>query len=368
MSMKHIQDLYRHDIGSFFDFAFRELHPYDTFHPNWHIEVLAHNLKQVADGKITRLLINMPPRTLKSYCVSTAFVAWQLGRNPRMKILCLHAGHDLGVELHEQCSSIMSSRRYRSLFPHAVATSKKKCLQLIHGGKRQYMTMQGRLTGLGADVVIVDDPLGTLESRDEAGRNAVNQQFDDNILQRLNNKKAGAIIVVMQRLHENDLSGHILKKQGWTHVNIPAIALEDERWDLPYGQTYHRRKREVIHAERESPESLHQTLLDIGGNAFAYQYLQGLYKPYFDENGSGCIFLSPYRQGEHWDAFNPPENRWPMGFYNFKESDLLLPKVFGIGADPRAENMRHNVTVEEWKIMAEHTKQYQANLLKEHGM
>ena len=114
---------------------------------------------------------------------------------------------------------------------------------------------------------------------------------------------------------------------------------------------------------------MHQTALDIGGQTFAYQYLQGLYKPYFDnEWGAGTIFLSPFRHGEKWDPYNEPDGRLPLGFYGFEENHLLIPKVFGIGKDPIPPNMRYKVSEEEWCAMALHTKEKQAQYFKNHEM
>ncbi len=110
----------------------------------------------------------------------------------------------------------------------------------------------------------------------------------------INDKKNGAIVLVMQRLHEDDLTAHLLAKdEGWVHLNLPAIAMQDEIWNLPYGQTYLRKKGEALHEARESREQLVGILKAIGGHPFSYQYLQGAYKPRFGDTGHGCIWLRP---------------------------------------------------------------------------
>lgn len=349
MKIDDIQNLYRHDLGSFFQGAFNILHPYALFQDNWHIHLMAHYLKQVSDGKITRLIINMPPRMLKSECVSIAWPAWELGRDPRKKILCLHASRALGRDLDEACFELMSSPRYRALFPSTAIKSEKDRLVTSFKGRRQFMPIMGRLTGLGSDIIIIDDPMSTTEARDASERQHLNEQFDDNILQRLNNKKNGGIVLVMQRLHEDDLTAHLLAKdEGWVHLNLPAIALQEEVWHLPYGQTYTRKKGEALHEARETREHLMGILKAIGGHPFAYQYLQGVYKPQFGEEGHGCLWLTPQREGEFWDAHVGPHR--PHGFYHYNESDLILPRVFGIGDDPTPPNMRSALTPKEWQI------------------
>lgn len=345
MKNEDFQKILRHDLTSFMRFAFSILQPHAEYHHNWHINAIAHALMQVSEGKTKRLIINMPPRTLKSHCASIAFPAWLLGRDPRQKILCLHASNALGCDLDEACFDLMSSPRYRAFFPSARTTLKKNKICTNFGGHRQFMSINGRLTGLGADIVIIDDPISTADARDPKARLQLHQQFDDNISQRLNND--GAIILVMQRLHEDDLTAHLLaKNEEWVHLDLSAIALQDEIWNLPHGRTHLRSKGDVLHADRKSHDGLLDILNSIGGHAFSQQYLQGQYTPRFGEEGHGSVFLTPFREGEEWDSQTSPPRL--HGFYRYDEADFIRPKVFGIGEDPLPANMRHTLTVDEW--------------------
>lgn len=210
MNPNELMTLYRHDLASYFRFSFNELHPHVTYQHNWHIDVLAHKFKQVLDGKIQKLIVNLPPRMLKSHCASIAFPSWVLGRDPRQNILCLHGHNNLGRDLHDSSWELMQSKRYRALLPHMTLTENEPRIKTNHGGSRQHLPLMGRLTGLGADIIIVDDPMTPADALCDTTRQQINRQFDENVLQRLTNKKTGAIIVVMQRLHENDLCGHLL--------------------------------------------------------------------------------------------------------------------------------------------------------------
>jgi hypothetical protein len=332
MRTEDIQNVYRHDFASFIHFAFKELHPYVDYQHNWHIDVIAHYLSKVENGEITRLIINLPPRMLKSHCASIAFPAFVLGRDPRKKLLYLHNGQSLGRDLEGQCATLMQSRRYRALFPQNIIRQDSDRLLTSHGGHRCHMPIMSRLTGLGADMIIIDDPISTDDVKNQHERQRLNQQFDENILQRLNNKKSGAIILVMQRLHENDLTAHLLaKNEGWVHVDIPSIALKDETWDLPHGRTHKRLKREAMHPARESIDELVETLHSVGGYAFSYQYLQGQYKPHFGEYGEGGICLRPCTSEDFIDSGQTGHDMFAL--FKMKESALILPKVFGIGHD-----------------------------------
>jgi hypothetical protein len=345
MKIEDFQNMLRHDLTSFTRFAFDILQPHAEYHHNWHIDAIAYALAQVDVGNIKRLIINMPPRTLKSHCTSIAFPAWLLGRDPRQKILCLHGSNALGRDLDEACFDLMSSPRYRAFFLSTRVTLKKNKIGTSFGGHRQFMPINGRLTGLGADIVIIDDPISTADARDPKARLLLHQQFDDNISQRLNND--GAIILVMQRLHENDLTAHLLaKNEEWVHLDLSAIALQDEIWSLPYDRTHLRSKGDALHADRKSHEGLLDILDSIGGYAFSQQYLQSQYKPRFGEEGEGSVFLTPFREGEVWDSQTSPQRL--HGFYHYDEADFIRPKVFGIGEDPCPKNMRSMLTNEEW--------------------
>ncbi len=113
----------------------------------------------------------------------------------------------------------------------------------------------GVLTGRGADVVVIDDPLKPDQALSDVGRKAVNQWFENTLLSRLNNKRTGCIIIVMQRLHQDDLVGHVLPQDDWTVLSFPSIAeeLECVPFSTPYGlRRFFRQPGEALHPERES--------------------------------------------------------------------------------------------------------------------
>ena len=137
--------------------------------------------------------------------------------------------------------------------------------------------MGGSLTGFGADLIIIDDPLKPDQALSEVERNRANNWFGNTVVTRLNSQKTGAIVVVMQRLHEDDFVGHILKLDRWEVVSFPVIALEDEVHvvETPYGTFAHRRRDgEALHPERESLRELERLRQALGPEQFAAQYLQ----------------------------------------------------------------------------------------------
>jgi hypothetical protein len=297
-SADDIKIMYRHDLLSFIKLAFWELHPNTAFQDNWHIHVLADYLNRVERGEIKRLIINMPPRMLKSHCATISFPTWLLGRNPHQKILTLHSGQHLGKELEESCARLMQSERYRALFNLRSPNRKNQKLSNAYGGFFQFLSMDHAVTGLGADTIIVDDPISATDAQDKLLRDRVNKQFTQNVLQRLDDKKTGAIIVVMQRLHEEDLSGYLLQKsKDWVHLDLSAIAMQHEEWRLSDGKRYRRNPWEALHPERESLDELLKIRTNIGGYAFSAQYLQ------FQLKVKYCAVQIPkaYRSLKEWE-------------------------------------------------------------------
>src|ERR1700726_5031443 len=153
------QVLLRQDFVSFAVRCFQDLNPQAELAMNWHIEVIAAKLTAVREGKSPRLVINLPPRHLKSLMASVAFPAWCLGHDPSAQILCVSYGEDLANKLARDCRAIMMSRWYQRLFstrlaPHRQAVG--EFLTTAHG-YRLSTSNGGVLTGRGADMIIIDD-------------------------------------------------------------------------------------------------------------------------------------------------------------------------------------------------------------------
>jgi predicted phage terminase large subunit-like protein len=279
MSAAEYQTVARHDFYTFMHRAFRELNPRSSFLHNWHNELIASKLEACRRREITRLIINVPPRSLKSHAASVAFPAFVLGHNPSAQIICASYGQDLANKHSSDCRTVITSRWYRSLFPTRLAAQKQSVQEFLttQNGFRLATSVGGVLTGRGADFVIIDDPLKPDEALSESQRTAVNEWFDHTLYSRLNDKQTGCIIIIMQRLHEDDLVGHVLEQESWDLVRLPAIAEEDETHVIrsPYRTWMARRKAgEALHAEREPLSVLEHLRRTLGEYNFAGQYQQ----------------------------------------------------------------------------------------------
>ena len=203
----------RADFYTFMLRCFSELNSGASFLPSWHIEVLAAKLQGVRDGRTRRLIVNIPPRHLKSLAASIALPAWLLGHEPNAGIVGVSYGQELSDKLARDCRAVMMSSRYRSLFATRLSPNRPSLQELITtaGGFRLATSVGGVLTGRGADFVIIDDPLKPGDAMSESRRVAANEWFDGTLYSRLNDKTKGVIVIIMQRLHEDDLVGHVLR-------------------------------------------------------------------------------------------------------------------------------------------------------------
>ena len=270
-----LRALLRADLRYFIWKVFATVCPGEPYLRNWHIEAIAHQLMRVDSLEVKRLLINQPPRSLKSLCVSVAYVAWLLGHDPSRRIIVVSYSGEFASELHRQFRMVVEAKWYEELFP-TTRWARKTEVELVteQGGSRFATSIGGTLTGRGADLIVIDDPLNANEAASESARKRVNDWYTGALVSRLNDKEKGAIIAVMQRLHEDDLAGHLLSQGGWEHLNLPAIAIEDEFVAIGDGKMHHRKRGEVLHRERESMETLQSIKAEIGTLLFSSQYLQ----------------------------------------------------------------------------------------------
>jgi len=272
--------LLRTDLVSFVERCFYELHPQATFLHAPYIELMVSWLEKCRMGSTKRLIINLPPRALKSLAVSVAFSAWVLGHDPAKQIICASYGQDLADKHARDCRTLMNSAFYRILFPQTKLSPDKQSVNdfmTTSQGFRMSTSVGGVLTGRGADIIILDDILKPDDALSETRRKAANDWYFNTLLSRLNSKKNGIIILVMQRLHQEDLVGEVLLREHWEVLSLPAIAQEDESYliESPLGtRPFRRAVGEVLHPEREALATLENIRQTVGEYTFQSQYQQ----------------------------------------------------------------------------------------------
>jgi hypothetical protein len=252
------------------------VNPGAEFVPNWHINAIIYQLQRVRNGEINRLIINLPPRYLKSIIASVAFPAFLLGQDPRRRIICVSYGAELAAKHAGDCRAIMQSNWYREAFSGTqILRVSDSDIHTTLRGFRKTTSVGGTLTGLGGDLIIIDDPQKATDAQSQALRDQANQWFSNSLLSRLDNKERGAIIVVMQRVHLNDLTGYVLENSdNWTVLSLPAIAETDERIPIGNDKFHIRKVGEALHPEYESLKTLNRLRREMGSELFQAQYQQ----------------------------------------------------------------------------------------------
>jgi predicted phage terminase large subunit-like protein len=271
--------LLRLDLCAFAQRCFHELNPGAAFVSGAYVELLASRLEAVRSGETKRLIVNIPPRYLKSLLGSVALPAWWLGHDPSAQVLCVSYAQDLADKLSRDCRAVMAAPWYQGLFPTRLSRSRQAAGEYATTahGCRLATSVGGVLTGRGADLLVVDDPLKPDEAHSAAQRGAVNAWFGSTLLSRLNSKREGRIVVIMQRLHEDDLTGFLARQGGWEVLRLPAVAEADEehRYSGVFGpRRFRRRAGEALHPGREPLETLGEVRRALGEYNFAGQYQQ----------------------------------------------------------------------------------------------
>ena len=276
-----LRALLRERLGSFAQKTFATLEPGVEYRHSWHLDHLAWQLTRVARGEVRRLIINVPPRSMKSITVSIAFTAWLLGHDPRRRIICVSYAEELARKLSLDTRRVLETAWFRALFPACQLVPRRQRdgeLTTTQQGGRLALGLGGALTGRGADVIVIDDPMKAQSAVSAAERQRVIDVYEGTLVSRLNDKQRGAIVLVMQRLHEDDLCGHLLERAGedWEVVSLPAIASEDSEYrlsDRP-GHVHLRRCGEVLQPEREPLDVLEGLRRQLGSMTFNAQYQQ----------------------------------------------------------------------------------------------
>jgi predicted phage terminase large subunit-like protein len=233
---------------SFLAFAMKahaQLHPGKALDPDPYVRYVARHLERVADGRTKRLVLALPPRHAKTFLGSICLAAWVLAQNPATKILLISYGQELADKIAYSIREILKSEWFRRLFKTRIAQDRRKIDDFVTtaGGGVRSVSIEGGVTGQGADLIIIDDPARIKDCDNVKQLGWINDTFDSEIRTRLDNPKKGAIVIVAHRLAEDDLPGHVLQQGGWKEIRLPLIAprsrvyvIDDVVWNRQHGE------------------------------------------------------------------------------------------------------------------------------------
>jgi predicted phage terminase large subunit-like protein len=265
MARPHLAAAMKKDFPLFCRQAWPHLHPGTSLSWTWAHDLLCEWLMAVWQKKLTRLILNTPPRFAKSSIAGILFPVWGWLQDPTRSFLCCSYEIDLATSHNGDRRRLMDSQWFKNHFADAIKLSTDRSLagefSNTAGGLMQAASTNSKAQGRGGDIIIVDDPLSADAAYSEVFRNETNSWFVQQLPQRLNDPSQSSIILIMQRLHQNDPTGFLLSQEDsdWTLVKLPLIAEEDESWTFPIsGRIVHRKKGECLDPGRWSKRVVKQ--------------------------------------------------------------------------------------------------------------
>jgi predicted phage terminase large subunit-like protein len=264
------------DFRAFVEYVFGLLRPGTPFKPNWHIDAMAHKASQVATGDLKRLIIAVPPRHLKSIIASVALPAWYLGHNPAERVVCVSYSAELAKTHANDFRRVVTDPIYQAVFPNMrLARETDSEIHTTLRGRRYATSIQGTLTGRGGNLFIVDDPLKPGDAVSEVSRERVIEWYRSTLVTRPDDKQAARIMVVMQRIHVDDLVGYLIENDaGFEVLSLPSVAQSTTTYDLGGGRTHTREQGDLLHPSHEPAEVLRGIKKSMGSMLFSAQYQQ----------------------------------------------------------------------------------------------
>ena len=321
-------------LAEYSKLAWRVVEPATKYIHNWHIDAIAEHLQAVTDGQIKRLLINVPPRCQKSLNVAVFWPTWVWGpkRKPSTRWLFISYAESLSIRDSIKCRNIIQSKWYQGLWGDAYKLAgdqnEKRKFKNDKTGERIASSIEGTNTGEGGDIVVIDDPHNVSDGESDAKRETTLFTFKEVIPSRLNDPKTGAIVIVMQRVHDRDVSAVALE-QGYIHLCLPMEYEPSRMITTPIGFNDPRTKEgELLWPERigkEEIEGKNGYKHSLGSYAYAGQYQQ---RP--TPRGGGMI-------KKHWLRYWVPKGRkFPPVTVRMQDGSLFecpqieLPEQFNI--------------------------------------
>lgn len=241
-AMRELEKRYSNEQNSLHSLlkTYRKLEKKEELVDNRHIELICRKLEDVYSGKIKRLMINVPPRSLKTEIVSKIFPVWCLGKKNNIKFMAISYAAWLAEKNSWEARAIYQSSTYNRIFPRVSWVREdqntKQHWETIEWWQYYAAGSDGTITGIGCDIMLIDDPIKPTDADSDLVRRKINNNFHDTLESRLNDKRNGAIVIIMQRLHDDDLCGHLLNLKDqwlwddWEVLSIPAIAENDDEY------------------------------------------------------------------------------------------------------------------------------------------
>jgi predicted phage terminase large subunit-like protein len=269
------------DLAVFARGAWQVLEPTTDLKWNWHLDLICEYLSLVRQNKIQRLIVNVPPQTMKSRLVTVMFPCWCWTKNPSRRYMASSYSERLSTDHSIERRSLLTSEWYQKLWPNKVQLradlNRTTEFKNTAGGRMLATSTGGTATGKGVHGIINDDPQNPEQAESEADRKSANDFHDGTLSTRLSDRETGWFIIVMQRLHVDDLTAHVQAKLPgmWTTISLPMIAEKDEEWVFPISRRIVTRKQgELLWSVRFTEQSVKEISTELGPYRSAGQLQQ----------------------------------------------------------------------------------------------
>jgi len=331
------REIYKREYYRFFLRAWDIIEPGTEFIDNWHVkylcDILQEEITRIAAGKPKKqdLIINIPPRSAKSSIVTMLLNAWAWINYPHLKFITASYAATLATSHSRKTRDVIESPWYQASFPSAFHlkhdTNRADEFENNLGGVRKAVGSGGTITGAGGDVIIADDPLDPESAYSDTERETVNRWWNQTMYSRLNNQKIGLRIIVMQRLHEEDLTGTVLKKLKGKYrlikipgeINSDNVSVKPKDLEAKY-------KKGLFFPTRYDTEILEGYKESLGSMGYANQISQS------GTPTDGTIYKRPFFR-RRWKVlparFDEVVQSWDFAFKDLKTSDFVAGQVWG---------------------------------------
>jgi predicted phage terminase large subunit-like protein len=310
----------------FYYFMFSRIAPGIPFIDAKHFRVLARVLERAGRGEVRRLLICIPPRHGKSMLSSVVLPAWLLGIDPGAKIVCASYGDDLAKDFALRTRDIMQSPDYQALFPDTVLEGKSLDeLRTTAKGYRMATSVGGVFTGIGAGFVIIDDPMKASDAQSEAERNRVYGWLQGTVMSRFDDPNKGVLIIIAQRIHQDDLIGRLRDEGGFEVLEMPGECIAPQTFDIGFDEQWDYTPGDLLYREMFNRSALDQLFLDLGENGYNAQILQRPSPP-----GGALFKLKDIKRYAKPPACERIVQSWDLGFTEESYSSYSVCTTWGI--------------------------------------
>lgn len=308
------------------------LEPKTNYIHGWHIDAICEHLEAISNGQIKNLLINIPPRHMKSLLVSVFWPVWEWITKPHIKWLFSSYAQNLSTRDSVKCRRLIQSPWYQNYFGKSFEITtdqnEKRKFENNKTGYRIATSVGGVGTGEGGDRIVCDDPHKISEAHSDVIRNTTIQWWNEEMSTRCTNPKETARVVIMQRIHENDLSGELLTQGDYEHLCLPARFEENRKCMTIIGWEDPRKKdRELLWSDRFGEKEIKEIEKSIGSHASAGQLQQ---RPSPKEGN--IIKRHWWRYYDSYETLPQMDiiiQSWDMTFKETKDGSFVCGQIWG---------------------------------------